>query len=278
MIGKEKITAVVTTHQNSSNIFRRNRSLGYVSNRVPAVVRYILRRKDNLITTCTGRSFQVYTASHFRLLHVSDVHPDEITAMATDRFHIYTASDKSIYAWRAGKHIRHIFRGHTRNVHLLLPFGHHLIAVDEANVLKVWDISSETVYLEIPFNAEEFTVTALAHPPTYLNKIVVGSQQGQLKIWNLKENRLVYTFKGHASKVTYIQPAPALDVVAIGHQDGKIVLVNLKFDEELMDFRQDWGPVTQITFRTDGPPIMATASSNGNIAFWNLEERKVCNI
>lgn len=273
--GSEIVKTIQGKQRDSSVIFRRNRALGYVSNHIPAVVRYIQRRKDNLITTCIGRSFQVYTASHFRLLHVSGQHPDEITAMATDRWHIYTACNKCIYAWRAGKHVRHIYRGHTKNVHLLLPFSRHLIAVDEANVMKVWDVNDEEVYLEVPFNADDFLVTAVAHPPTYVNKIVLGSKQGQLQIWNIKDNRLIYTFNGHASRVTCIEPAPAIDVVAVGHQDGTIILLNLKFDEILMEFKQDWGAVSKITFRTDGPPIMATASANGYIAFWNLEEKKV---
>ncbi|XP_036341537.1 WD repeat-containing protein 36-like isoform X1 [Rhagoletis pomonella] len=263
------------TLANSSVIFRRNRALGYVSNSVPAAIRYVRRRKDTLITTCIGRSFQVYTSSHFRLLHVGPVHPDEITALAMDRAHTFTASNRCIYAWRAGKHQRHVYRGHTRNVHLLLPFGAHLISVDEANVLRVWDIAKEEVYLELQFNPEEFLISAITHPPAYLNKIVLGSKQGMLKIWNIKENRLVYTFAGFGSKVTCIQPSPALDVVAVGHQDGTIVLLNLKFDEVLMKFKQDWGQVSQISFRTDGPPIMITACSNGHMALWNLEDRKI---
>ena len=41
-----------------------------------------------------------------------------------------------------------------------------------------------------------------------------------------------------------------MDVVAIGLADGRIVLHNLRFDETLMTFTQDWGPVTAISFRT----------------------------
>ncbi|XP_055905280.1 WD repeat-containing protein 36 [Eupeodes corollae] len=259
----------------SSKIFRRNRSLGYVSNQVPALVRYVFNRKDNIITTCIGRSFQVYNSNKFRLLHVSNVHSDDITCMANDRYHVYTAADKTIYAWKAGKHNIHTYRGHTKNIHLMLPFHKHLVAIDESNLMKVWDIESETVFLEVPFSPDDFLITAIAHPPTYINKILLGSQKGELKLWNLRENRLVYTFAGFGSKVMAIVPAPALDVAAIGHSDGSTVLLNLKFDEVLMQFKQDWGPVTGISFRTDGQPIMVTSSNNGNIAFWNLEEKKV---
>ncbi|XP_055850780.1 WD repeat-containing protein 36 [Episyrphus balteatus] len=261
----------------SSKIFRRNRSLGYVSNQVPALIRYIQRRKDNIITTCIGRSFQVYTSNKFRLLHVSNIHPDDITCMANDRQHVYTAADKTIFAWRQGKHINHTYKGHTKNVHLMLPFRQHLIAIDGDNVMKVWDINTEEVYLEIPFSKEDFLITAIAHPPTYINKIILGSQSGELKLWNLRENRLVYTFAGFGSKVTCITPAPAIDVAAIGHKDGTTVLLNLKFDEVLMQFKQDWGPVNGISFRTDGQPIMVTTSTHGNAVFWNLEEKKVSN-
>ncbi|EDV92953.1 WD repeat-containing protein 36 [Drosophila grimshawi] len=279
---KEEDTSAVADEQEargvikeSSQIFRRNRALGYVSNQVPAVTRYVQRRRDTLLITCIGRSFQVYTASHFRLLHVSGLHPDDITAMATDRLHTYTASNKCIYAWRAGKHIRHVYRGHERDVHLLLPFGRSLIAVDHSNVLKVWNIPTDDVYLDVPFKSDEFRITALAHPPTYVNKIVLGSQQGQLKIMNIKKNSIVCTLSHHDCGITCIEPAPALDVVAIGHADGTIIVLNLKYDTVLVAFKQEWGLVTGLTFRTDGPPILVSACRNGYMAFWNLEEHKL---
>lgn len=259
----------------SSQIFRRNRALGYVTNQVPAVTRYVQRRRDTLLITCIGRSFQVYTASHLRLLHVSGLHPDEITALAMDRQHTYTASNKCIYAWRAGKHIRHVYRGHKHDVHLLLPFGQNLIAVDRNNVLKVWNIPTDDVYLDVPFNEDEFLITALAHPPTYVNKIVLGSQQGQLKILNIKKNTIVCTLSHHENRISCIEPAPALDVIGVGYSDGTIIVLNLKFDTVLITFKQEWGVVTQLSFRTDGPPIMISASGNGHLAFWNLEERKL---
>jgi U3 small nucleolar RNA-associated protein 21 len=51
--------------------------------------------------------------------------------------------------------------------------------------------------------------------------------------------------------------------------------LDLKVDVALMEFTQKWGMVTGISFRTDGPPMMASSSTNGQIAFWNLEEKKV---
>lgn len=258
-----------------SKLFRRNRALGYVTNHVPAAVRFIRRRKENVIVTCIGRLFHTYSCNHFRLICVSGLHPADITCLASDNYCVYAASDRRIFAWRSGNVIRHTYTGHTANVHLMLPFAEHLIAVDEANVLKVWHIRTGAEYLDLPLDADHFRVSALMHPPTYVNKILLGSQQGGLQLWNVKEAKLVHTFADFEAAVAVLTAAPAVDVAAIGLLNGAIVLLNLKYAERLMEFKQDWGPVTGIAFRTDGHPIMATSSTNGQVVFWDLEQRRV---
>lgn len=41
-----------------------------------------------------------------------------------------------------------------------------------------------------------------------------------------------------------------MDVVAVGLVSGHIIVHNIKYDETLMKFQQDWGPITAISFRT----------------------------
>ncbi|KOX73225.1 WD repeat-containing protein 36 [Melipona quadrifasciata] len=258
-----------------SKIFLKNRALGYVSNHIPLVTRYIKRRKENLIVTCVGNSFHTYGCSHFTLLSVSGTHPGEITSLAGDVYHIYTACGKEIYAWRRGTEIKHIYKGHDCTVHTLLPFGQHLISVDENSNVKVWNIKTEELVFELTFNNNHFKITTLIHPSTYMNKILFGSEQGQLQLWNLKVLKLIYTFNGWNTPVTALEQAPAIDVAAIGLSDGRIILHNLKLDETIFELVQDWGCVISISFRTDEYPIMATGSMEGHIVFWNLEQRKV---
>lgn len=88
-------------------------------------------------------------------------------------------------------------------MHLLLAFGSHLISVDERNVLRVWDIRTEDVYLTIPFDSASFKVTTILHPPTYKNKILLGSETGELMLWNIKTGQQIHKYKqGLASKVS----------------------------------------------------------------------------
>ncbi|GBN71652.1 WD repeat-containing protein 36 [Araneus ventricosus] len=145
--------------------------------------------------------------------------------------------------------LKHVYEGPKENVLLLLPFGPHLIAVYEDSTLIVWDIKAEEITAEIPFT--NISISAIVHPSTYLNKILLGSLQGCLQLWNLRTNKLIYTFDGWGSPVTVLEQAPAINVVAVGLECGDIYIHNLKFDETLMKFSQDWGAVTGLSFRTD---------------------------
>lgn len=259
----------------SSKLFIPNRALGYVSNHIPLIIRYIHRRKENVIVTCVGKSFHTYGSTHLKLLAVSDLHQDDITCLAGDTYHVYSASLNNVYAWRRGTELKHTYSGHERPIHTLLPFGPHLISVDESSIVKVWDIKSEELFLELTFDNEVFQINTVCHPSTYLNKILFGSQQGSMQLWNLKTSKLIYSFSGWNTSITVLEQAPAIDVVAVGLVNGKIILHNIKFDETVIEFTQDWGPVTSLSFRKDGEPIMASGSMTGHVVFWNLEERKV---
>jgi U3 small nucleolar RNA-associated protein 21 len=155
----------------------------------------------------------------------------------------------------------------------MLPFGQHLLAVDETNILKVWDINAAEISFELNFNPDTFSISAMIHPVTYLNKILFGSIQGSMQLWNLKTGKMVFAFNGWKSQITILEQAPAVDVVAVGLASGEMFLHNLKFDETVMKFKQDWGPITALTFRTDGAPIMITGSSQGHLAIWDLEQQ-----
>ncbi|CAB3235752.1 unnamed protein product [Arctia plantaginis] len=263
------------SERSSSRIFTGSRVLGYVSTHVPFVARFIKRRGETLLCTSVGKWFHTYGCDKFRLLSVSGEHPGPITCMSGDNYHVYTASENNIYAWRRGCELKHVYKGHSAAIHLMFPFGIHLISIDEENILKIFDIKEETEFLELGFDEDSFKITTLCHPPTYLNKILLGSQQGQLQLWNVRTSKLVFTFKGWDSSVVVTEPAPAVDVVAIALANGKVILHNLKFNQVVMEFIHDWGMVSSLSFRLDGAPVMITGSSKGHIVMWDLEERRV---
>lgn len=259
-----------------SRIFKGHRVLGFVSNHVPLTVRYIQRRKENLVVTVVGKSFHTYGCSKLRLLSISNPHPEDINCLTSDAYLIFTACHNTIRAWRRGIELKHTYVGHNESVHLMVPLGPYLLSVDASNILKVWNIKTEETFLELSFDPGSFYITAVVHPSTYLNKILLGSKQGRLQLWNISTSKLIHTFAGWNSEVTVLEQAPAIDVVAVGLATGGIIIHNLKYDETVMKFHQDWGPITALSFRLDGQPILTSASTVGHIAVWDLDKKKLC--
>ncbi|KAL1773937.1 WD repeat-containing protein 36 [Sigmodon hispidus] len=261
----------------ASVLFAGFRALGLFSNDVPHVVRYNALKRRFYVTTCVGKSFHTYDVQKLRLVAVSNSVPQDICCMAADGRLVFAAYGNVFSAFARNKEIVHTFKGHKAEIHLLQPFGDHVISVDTDSILIIWHIYSEEEYLQLTFDKSVFQISAILHPSTYLNKVLLGSEQGSLQLWNIKSNKLLYTFPGWKVAVTALQQAPAVDVVAIGLMSGQVIIHNIKFDETLMKFRQDWGPITSLSFRTDGHPVMAAGSPCGHIGLWDLEDKKLIN-
>lgn len=123
------------------------------------------------------------------------------------------------------------------------------------------------------------TVTCVMHPDTYLNKVLVGTAQGELQLWNLKTNKCVYRFKGWGSAVLSVVQSNVVDVVAIGLEDGRILMHNLKADRTLFKFVQSEGAVTTLAFRSDaGFQQLVSGSKSGTLAVWDLEKQQLITV
>lgn len=258
-----------------SAIFSGFRALGLYSSHLPHVVRFHKKHREFYVVTAVGQCFHTYNVKKLGIVAVSNALPEDIAYLAADRMLVYAAHGKVISAFAKNTEVVHTYEGHQADVHLLLPFGDHLISVDKQNAVIIWDVESEDVYLQISFDKSTFEVRAVMHPSTYLNKILFGSSQGSLQLWNVKSNKLLFTFPGWGSAVTVLQQTPAVDVVGVGLASGQLVIHNIKFNETLMKFQQDWGPITAISFRTDGHSVMAAGSPVGHIGLWDLEAKKL---
>lgn len=93
----------------------------------------------------------------------------------------------------------------------LLCLGDVLVSLCDQGRLKAWDLKRRKIARtdqerEDDDNEEAgegheagaicdtaleggFVPTSLAHPPTYLNKVVVGSEGGALQLWNVRTGR-----------------------------------------------------------------------------------------
>ena len=137
--------------------------------------------------------------------------------------------------------------------------------------------------------------TALLHPPTYVDKLMIGFDDGGLALWNVGAGALLHTFGAAGDRprgaVRALAAAPALDVVAAGWDDGSVTLIDARADALLAEFTDaaggggsgsgattttTGGPVTSLAFSTAGagaPPLLAVGGARGSIGVWSLEDR-----
>eukprot|EP00041_Stephanoeca_diplocostata_P026608 m.720409 g.720409 ORF g.720409 m.720409 type:complete len:924 (-) comp23004_c1_seq1:188-2959(-) len=265
-------TALPKSSAGNRAIFEPYRALGLICNHVRSVVQ--TRGNDHFVTTCVGDAYHVYNCAKLNLVAVGLAH-DQIDTIAVQKHDTIVACGPDVSVWRRGKRIGDL-PGHDAGVHTILAFGNIICTVTDSNILRVFDLNTRDLYLTLEdLNGEYFQISTLVHPSTYLNKVLLGSRQGRLQLWNINSKKMIYEFPGWKSPVTYLEQSTVVDVVAIGLEDGHIIIHNIKQDKTVMKFFQDGGPVTGISFRTDGHPIMASGNTAGTIAFWNLEEKNI---
>nr|CDP94484.1 Bm13865, isoform b [Brugia malayi] len=255
-----------------SRLFIPYKALGEVCSSVPPAFRVLPRKRNESYVICAVENVVIqYLCENLRIISVSNVLPARINVIAADSHYIYAAIGTRIAILYLA---RYLISKTSDNVRWLLPFGDILVVVDVKNSIHVMDVDTgdELVLIE---TSGQFDCSAIAHPATYLNKVLLGSRQGTLRIVNIRTGKLIHEFgKLFKSEITVLEQSPAIDIVAVGLRNGQIVLHNIKFDEALQMYMQD-APVTSIAFRTDGEETMTTASENGTLAIWDLNKRSL---
>lgn len=259
-----------------SSLFTPNRAVGHVSH--GAAVVYSLGKEHFVLTSLT-RSFQVFDVK-LHLKVASPTLPRKIVAMVAAGETTFTSVGSKIAVWQRGRLVNEIKGSHAAVVHVLLVLDSVLLSIDRDSRLCLWDIGTWAPLLTEPLKLGAGRVSCALHPATYLNKVLVGAETGQMYLWNFKTGKLLYTFAGWGSGVTCLEQSPALDVIAIGLADGRIVLHNIKTDVTVMTLTHTGASVTSLAFRTDSesrqsPPTLVSGDSAGMIAIWDLAKQRL---
>ncbi|SCV67376.1 BQ2448_6022 [Microbotryum intermedium] len=151
---------------------------------------------------------------------------------------------------------------------------------DKDNTASTDEMGNITPYAMVEFPSG-FTATKVVHPASYLNKVVVGSQEGELAVWNVRTGNLVHTFSASAlaplsspSPITALTQSPAIDVLGVGLANGACILFDVRIGQVLGKVRlegEDAGEVVNVGFRNDDiSHTLAVSSSKGHIALFDL--------
>jgi len=139
-------------------------------------------------------------------------------------------------------------------------------------------------FRSFPAVPTNFHATAICHPATYLNKVLLGSDDGRALLLNVKSGSAIYEFAAFAGAgsgrvaVTCLANAPALDTVAVGLADGSIRVHNVRLDSPVAVFGHDGSrkPVRDVSFSSGrGEPLLAAVGDSGTVSVWDLEKKRL---
>jgi WD40 repeat protein len=132
------------------------------------------------------------------------------------------------------------FTAHATSIRAMLVVGTTLITASETEV-RTWDVDvlcecdgsrAEAALLTTIALPAGFALTCMIHPPTYVNKVVIGSEDGALAVWNVSTCKLKFTSTVcEGAAITALEPSPAVDVLGVGLADGRILVHNIKLDK-----------------------------------------------
>ncbi|XP_066369836.1 U3 small nucleolar RNA-associated protein 21 homolog isoform X1 [Miscanthus floridulus] len=258
-------------------IFEPFRAIGYITaGGVPFSVQRL--GTETFVTVSVGKAFHVYNCAKLNLVLAGPQLPKKIRAIACYKDYTFAAYGSDIAVFKRTDQVATWSR-HEEKVNMLYLFGEYVLSADAKGNIFMWAFRGAEPNSE-PVGSislgDKFTPSCIMHPDTFLNKVIVGSEEGPLQLWNISTKKKLYDFNGWNSLVRCCVSSPALDVVAVGCSDGSVHVHNVRYDEELMSFNhQIRGAVTALSFRTDGQPLLASGGSSGVISIWNLEKRRL---
>ncbi|KAI0086197.1 Utp21-domain-containing protein [Irpex rosettiformis] len=269
-------------------LFAPFRALGLITNHVPFALqtRSYKGATDGPtlhLVTCLGRSWAMWEGGRMTLQFVCPDANEPITSLAMEGKAVWAAAGSEVIRYLRGKEVARLSNPLDVSLASILVFGNQLLALSEDGTkMFVWTTTDGELQSSIQFEPG-FTATTILHPATYLNKILVGSSQGTLQLWNTRTQTCIHKFSasslltspsdtqnGSSTAITALSQSPAIDVVGVGFASGEISVYDIRMDERLLRMKMQDGAIRALSFRTDGHPILASASSNGHIALWDL--------
>ena len=144
-------------------------------------------------------------------------------------------------------------------------FSGHIIPPAEDLLKRVWDNIRERLRCE----GHSDTIFSVAFSPQG-DRILSGSSDKTIRLWNLDGNQLGNPFRGHSGRVWSVAFNPQGDRIISGSSDKTLRLWDLDGNQLGNPFEGHSGNVLSVAFSPQGDRILS-GSSDKTIRLWDLD-------
>ncbi|MEM6840404.1 MAG: hypothetical protein AAF609_26680 [Cyanobacteria bacterium P01_C01_bin.120] len=231
---------------------------------------------QRIASTSFDGTVRLWQPDKHRLYQVIDAHADIVSSLrfAADGETLISSSyDHTLKRWQADGILANTLESHTAEVNAVevVPQSDRLISVSDDATLKVWQAADE---LQSTLEEHTAPIKGLTVSPDG-EFWASADEDGQLKLWsNAGEVLQTRILEAGFANIIRFHPREPILAIAAGRETERTVLLWHWQEDTLtpLDSRGSFR-VRDVQFSPDGE-LLATASWNGNLDFWDLAGRK----
>lgn len=240
------------------------------------VNRVVVNPGGTVVATCSSD----YTACLWDLesrapIRVLRGHWDDVEdfAFIDERTGVTVSRDRRIVVWNLESGaIEQILEGHHRDV-LSVEYADGLLYTSGDDMtLRQWDLSSgEMLQMWGPFEVETDTCAI----DTLHGRVVLGADDGSIRIFNIHSGRAIHTIEAHRSGIKKVAVSPVTGDILSAAYDQRIIIWDHDSFEPLMELASHGGTWERsLNWTNDGRGVLA-GTFDGTILAWEADSGKL---
>lgn len=211
----------------------------------------------------------------YRSFHGHSHFVSEVTLSSDAQFALSSSWDHTLRLWDLnGETKTKLFTGHTHDV-TSVSFStdnRQIISASRDRTIKLWNTVAECKLTYVDGGHTDWVSSVRFSPDTSNLTVISGGWDKLVKVWNLRDGKVLQNFVGHTGCVNSVAVCPDGSVCGSGGKDNKVFLWDLS-EQKLVTSLDSGSCINQIAFNPN--LFWLAAATNKSVRIWDLKTRNV---